>query len=135
MIQKHLLTIAIAATILMGAQGAMAQTPGTAINTTGTAAAASAILDVNSSTQGMLVPRTTPGSISGTPATGLMIYNTSTNQFNYFNGTAWTAIGDGAGTGAAGGNLGGEESKLSIFSLEPERIESKVLSIASTFSG
>jgi len=110
MIQKHLLTIAIAATILMGAQGAMAQ--GTAINTTGTAAAASAILDVNSSTQGMLVPRTTPGSISGTPATGLMIYNTSTNQFNYYNGTAWTVIGGSsgvtsitAGTGLSGGTI------------------------------
>ena len=112
MIQKHLLTIAIATTMLMGAQGAMAQTPGTAINTTGTAAAASAILDVNSTTQGMLVPRTTPGSISGTPATGLMIYNTSTNQFNYYNGTAWTVIGGSsgvtsisAGTGLSGGTI------------------------------
>ena len=115
MIQKHLLTIAIAASMLMGAQGATAQ--GTAINTTGAAANSSALLDVSSSSQGVLVPRlATPSSISS-PATGLMVYNTTTNQFNYWNGSAWTAIGDGAGTGAAGGNLGGNYPNPTIASL------------------
>jgi len=105
MIQKHLLTIAIAATMMMGAQGARAQ--GTAINTTGTAAAASAILDVNSSSQGMLVPRiANPTTAISSPATGLMVYNTTTNQYNYYNGTAWTAIGGATlSNGSAAGQI------------------------------
>ena len=105
MIQKHLLTIAIAATVMMGAQGARAQ--GTAINTSGSAAVASAMLDVQSTNQGVLVPRiATPATAITSPATGLMVYNTTTNQFNYFNGSAWTVIGSGSTTLSAGSTGG-----------------------------
>lgn len=52
-----------------------------------------AILDVNSSSKGILVPRmtTTQRDAIISPTNGLLIYNTTTNQFNYYNGTAWQA--------------------------------------------
>lgn len=65
--------------------------------------AASAILDITSTTKGFLPPRmstTDRGNIIA-PATGLQIYNTDTNVNEYWNGTAWVAIG--AGTGGGGG--------------------------------
>lgn len=58
--------------------------------------ASSAILELESNTRGILIPRmtTTARDAIGTPATGLEIYNTSTNRFNYYNGTAWVDSGD-----------------------------------------
>src|ERR1043165_5839583 len=62
----------------------------------GTAAPnASSLLDVTSTTKGVLVPRMTKTQRDAiaTPATGLLIYQTnSTPGFYYFNGSAWTAI-------------------------------------------
>ena len=53
--------------------------------------AASARLQIDSTTQGFLMPRmtTTQRDAIATPATGLSIYNTTTNSVNYYNGTAW----------------------------------------------
>ena len=65
-----------------------------------TTAAASSLLDLVSTTKGLLPPRMTTtqrDAISG-PATGLTIYNTTTNKLNVYNGTAWVA----AGANAAG---------------------------------
>lgn len=69
--------------------------------------AATALLDLTSTTKGFLFPRmtTTNRDAITSPATGLFIYNTSTNALNYFNGTAWTAMGGGSDwllTGNAG---------------------------------
>ena len=52
---------------------------------------ASAILDVVSTTKGFLPPRmtTTQRDAIVTPATGLRIYNTTTNTNDTYNGTAW----------------------------------------------
>ena len=55
----------------------------------------SAILEMRTTSKGMLIPRMTEterGGISS-PATGLMLYNTSTNQYNFYNGSAWVAWG------------------------------------------
>jgi len=55
---------------------------------------ASAILDIVSSTTGILIPRLTTSqrnSISS-PAQGLLIFNTSTNSFEYYDGTSWQTI-------------------------------------------
>ena len=54
----------------------------------------SAILDVQSTTKGMLIPRMTTAErdLINSPATGLMIYNQTTNSFNFYNGTAWINI-------------------------------------------
>jgi hypothetical protein len=51
----------------------------------------SAMLDINNPTRGILIPGTTPEMIA-TPATGLIIYNTATNQLNYYNGIQWIAL-------------------------------------------
>ena len=52
---------------------------------------ASAQLEVSSTTKGYLPPRmtTTQRNAISTPATGLTIYNTTTNAFECYNGTAW----------------------------------------------
>ena len=54
----------------------------------------SARLEVNSTTQGFLPPRmtTTQRNAISSPAAGLMIYNTSTNKLNFFNGSTWEAV-------------------------------------------
>jgi hypothetical protein len=56
---------------------------------------ASAILQVDSTTKGFLPPRmtTTERNAIATPATGLQVYNTTTNENNTYNGTAWVAAG------------------------------------------
>jgi hypothetical protein len=63
----------------------------------------SSMLDVNDATRGVLIPRTTTNLIIS-PAKGLIIYNLSTNYFNYYDGTSWRvlcSISTGA-TGASG---------------------------------
>ena len=75
---------------------------GMAVNTTGTAANSSAMLDVSSTTKGMLVPRMTAAQEAAisSPSTGLMVYQTDgTAGFYYYNGTAWSAVGGGGSIG------------------------------------
>jgi uncharacterized protein (TIGR02145 family) len=64
------------------------------INSTGSQPAASAMLDVSSTSQGTLITRmnTAQRNAIGSPSNGLMIYNTDCNNFNYFNGTGWVAL-------------------------------------------
>lgn len=80
----------LALTLLMGAATANAQSVG--INTT---PAASAALDVVSTSKGMLVPRVTTMQRNAitTPAKGLMVYDSTLNNFYFHSGTAWTAVG------------------------------------------
>ena len=72
-----------------------------AINTDGTTAHSSAILDIKSTTKGILAPRMTTieRTTIGTPAAGLLVYDTDTNSFWFFNGSAWTNL-------SASGTLG-----------------------------
>lgn len=65
-----------------------------AINTDGSTADASAILDVKSTGKGMLIPRltTVQRTAISTPATGLLVFDTDTNAFWFYNGTAWTKL-------------------------------------------
>jgi len=60
---------------------------------------ASAKFQIDSTTQGALLPRmtTTQRDAIASPATGLSIFNTSTSQPEYYSGTAWE--------GAAGGGI------------------------------
>ena len=63
---------------------------GVSINIAGTAPNTSSILDVNSSTQGLLFPRTNSGSLTAT--TGLIYYDITLNKLMYYNGTSWKSI-------------------------------------------
>ncbi len=71
------------------------------VNTDGSSPDGSAMLDVKSTTSGMLVPRMTTGqriSISS-PATGLLVFDESTGGFWFFNGSIWEDL-------STGDNLG-----------------------------
>lgn len=59
-----------------------------------TGLAASAILQADSTTKGFLPPRMTTAQrdLIATPAAGLVIYNTSTNVLNFYNGSVWGAV-------------------------------------------
>jgi len=60
----------------------------------GAANNASAIIQADSTTQGFLPPRMTIAQRDaiGTPAAGLLIFNTTTSKLNVYSGTAWEAI-------------------------------------------
>lgn len=69
-----------------------------AINTDGSIADASAMLDVSSTAKGMLIPRmseTERNSISS-PATGLMVFVTDDSTFYYYDNSSWQKLGQGA---------------------------------------
>ncbi len=64
------------------------------INTTGASADPSAMLDVNSTSKGILIPRmnTAQRTSISTPATGLMVYDITTNSYWFYNGSAWANL-------------------------------------------
>jgi uncharacterized protein (TIGR02145 family) len=67
---------------------------------------ASAELDVTSTSKGFLPPRMTTADRNAisSPATGLTIYNTTTNCMEYFNGTGWLNSCTGSISPTGGGN-------------------------------
>ena len=80
--------------ILFGSMSIFAQ--GVAINTDGSAANNSAILDASSISKGVLIPRMSLEQRNNiiSPATGLLIYQTdNTPGFYFYNGSIWVVIG------------------------------------------
>ena len=82
----------------------------TQINTAGftsgltqTAVTPQAALDVVSTNTGVLLPRLTNaqrGAIASADLqNGLLLYNTDSSLFQYYNGSAWNSVGSGSGTG------------------------------------
>ncbi len=59
-----------------------------------TSPAGSAMLDISSTTKGLLIPRmsTAQRTAIGSPAIGLMVYDNTTNSFWYYNGGSWVSI-------------------------------------------
>lgn len=77
---------------------------------------ASSILDMTSTSQGVLIPRMTSaqrGAI-GTPAVGLQVYDTTTNSVWIFNGASWVN-----GTGGPGKFIDGATSEIAYY---PDRV-------------
>ena len=65
-----------------------------AINSTGALPNASAMLDVQSTTKGMLIPRmtTTQRTAIASPATGLLVYDNTTNSFWFKSTSKWVEL-------------------------------------------
>ena len=66
------------------------------INSDGNPSDNSAMLDVKSTTRGFLPPRMTTLEMNAilSPATGLLVYNTTVNSLYWFDGSAWKRIND-----------------------------------------
>lgn len=95
-----------------------------AINATGAAPVASAMLDITSTTSGLLIPRMTSVQrvAIASPATGLKVYDTTTGSFWYFNGTVWVELlGTNNGWALAGNTLAGTEI-LGSVNAQPVRL-------------
>jgi hypothetical protein len=112
--------------------GLAGQSQNVSINATGAAPVASAMLDISSTTSGLLIPRMTSVQriAIATPAQGLKVYDTTTNSFWYFNGTIWVQIlNSNTGWALAGNTLAGTEILGSVnaqpvrfFSNNTERV-------------
>lgn len=65
-----------------------------AVNEDGNPASPSAMLDIKSISRGMLIPRMTSAERTGiaAPATSLLVFDTDTNSFWFFNGTQWEQL-------------------------------------------
>ncbi len=70
------------------------QAQNVAINGTGALPVASAMLDISSTTMGILIPRmsTAQRTAIAAPATGLKVYDTTTGSFWYFDGAIWREL-------------------------------------------
>ena len=72
------------------------------INTDGTTADVSAILDVKSTTKGFMMPRVTSAQRTSivSPALGLLVFDTDTKTIWAYNGSAWTNLTTAGGGGS-----------------------------------
>ncbi|MCI4668143.1 MAG: tail fiber domain-containing protein [Bacteroidia bacterium] len=78
--------------LMMLATSIFAQSIG--INANGTTPDPSAMLDVSSTSKGMLIPRMTSAARNAiaSPARGLLVFDTNTDDFWYFDGITWKQI-------------------------------------------
>ena len=96
---KNIKTLLVTTLLLVLTTFTNAQSVG--INSNGSAPSTSAMLDVSSTAKGFLAPRMTAIQKAAivSPATGLLIYQTDgTAGYYYYNGAAWTQIGEASGS-------------------------------------
>ena len=98
MFMKKILIISFLVTIAISYSGI---SQSVAINNDGSTADASAVLDLKSSSKGLLAPRMTEAqrNLISTPATGLMIYQTdNTPGYYFYTGSVWLQLATGSAT-------------------------------------
>jgi hypothetical protein len=106
---KKYLSIALVFVITLLSINGYAQ--GVAVNTSGAAADSSAMLDISSSTKGVLIPRVTSTAAVTKLSNGLLVYQTNApTGFYYYDGTTWIYI---QNTGAVTGILKGNGTTVS----------------------
>lgn len=84
---KKVKLILVAIVIMIASFGAMAQV---SINTDGSSADPSAMLDVKSSDKGFMPPRVANVSAVSSPVAGLLVYDISNQCMRYYNGSTWS---------------------------------------------
>ncbi len=94
--------IARSKTLILGATGS--DQPSVGIGTT--LPDASALLDVTSTSAGVVLPRmnTTQMNAISSPVAGLMVYNSDSTSYCYYNGSAWLKMGSGGGSATPAGS-------------------------------
>src|SRR5215471_16953907 len=99
---KNLYTLTICFLI-----AAFAKAQSVAINTDGSNPDTSAILDIKSTTKGILIPRmtTTQRNAIKLPAAGLMVYLTDKKNHSYYTGSKWADVEDKMGDQVMRSNL------------------------------
>ncbi len=116
--------------LLMITASCLSSAQSVAINTDGSLPSSSAMLDVKSSSKGILIPRTSSSSRLAivSPAKGLMIYDTTTSSFWYHNGSAWAEIGSGGSSSgwALTGNSGTNPSSNYIGTSDNQALRFRI---------
>lgn len=101
----------LTAIVLIAVTPFIAAAQSLSINTDGSAASASAMLDVKSTTKGLLVPRMsrTERDAIAAPATGLLIFQNAPDSlgYYYYNGNAWTWLLSNSNTDSLAWKTGG----------------------------
>lgn len=89
---------------------------GTSIGVNTIVPSSKALLDLNSNNKGILIPRLTNLQRNNivSPDNSLLIYNSDTKQFNYYNGTSWIVIESSMIGFTNGGNSFGANATLGL---------------------
>lgn len=89
---------------------------------------ASAILDITATDKGMLVPRVTSAQRTAitSPAAGLLLYDTTTSSFWYFNGGTWMQLSTLSNTWSLTGNSGTNPSTQFIGTTDSQPLKFRV---------
>lgn len=108
-----------------------------AIDTDGSTAHSSAILDIKSTSKGLLIPRmtSTERTAISSPAQGLFVFDLTTNSFWYYNGTAWNNLAQQASAPSAvwmlNGNNGTDPSTDFIGTTDDKPLVFRIKNLAS----
>lgn len=105
-----------------------------AFNTTGASPNNSAMLDVTSTTKGLLIPRITTAArlAIASPATGLLVYDNSLSLYYYYNGTSWAPIAPLANGWSINGNSGTVSGSNFLGTIDNQALDIKTKNILHT---